>query len=129
MKELLRFCRAKGFPNDVINEVSQKYDFSATQNIGFVHSIGGGHVGEPALRTGVCSLAKAVDTMQLKTKKSLKIDYVVRLSSIGFYVPVSPSRPLALPPNPLPLRLFYLSIPPFLFRSPFPSFFFLLGLA
>ncbi|KAF3925063.1 hypothetical protein AA313_de0207395 [Arthrobotrys entomopaga] len=80
-RELLHFCKAKGLPDDIIEKVDKVYDFTRSQNLGFVYSIGGSHLGEDALRNGACGLAKAVKDLRLHTQKRVEVDYVT--SSLG----------------------------------------------
>ncbi|KAK6541701.1 hypothetical protein TWF694_007494 [Orbilia ellipsospora] len=80
-RELLHFCKAKGLPADIIEKVDKVYDFTRSQNLGFVYSIGGSHLGDDAFRNGVCGLAKAVKDLRLKTQKRVEVDYVT--SSVG----------------------------------------------
>lgn len=80
-RNLLHFCRAKGMPSDIIRKVDQVYDFTQSQRLGFVYSIGGSHHGDEALRNGVCGLASAVRDLGLKTRKRVEVDYVT--SSLG----------------------------------------------
>ncbi|KAF3124915.1 hypothetical protein TWF703_011123 [Orbilia oligospora] len=80
-RNLLHFCKAKGMPSDIIKKVDQVYDFTRSQRLGFVYSIGGSHHGDEALRNGVCGLACAVRDLGLKTRKRVEADYVT--SSLG----------------------------------------------
>ncbi|EPS41174.1 hypothetical protein H072_4937 [Dactylellina haptotyla CBS 200.50] len=80
-RELLHFCKAKGLPADIIKKVDSIYDFTKSEPLAFIYSIGGSHHGEDALRNGVCGLANAVKNLGLKTTKPLEVDYVT--SSIG----------------------------------------------
>lgn len=74
------------------------FDFSATKDIGFVHTIGGVHTDNAAnvapgttagaansteawQRTGYCGLGRAVKKLGLDTDREIKVDYVT--SSVG----------------------------------------------
>ncbi|KAK6350768.1 hypothetical protein TWF718_003955 [Orbilia javanica] len=80
-RNLLHFCKAKGIPSDIIGKVDRVYDFTGSQRLGFVYSIGGSHNGDEALRNGVCGLASTVRDLGLKTRKRVEVDYVT--SSLG----------------------------------------------
>ena len=76
-EELARFCKALG----VIDDVS-KFDFSATEDLAFVHTIGGAHTDEKTRdNTGYLGLARAVQDLGLQTDRDVKIDFVT--SSLG----------------------------------------------
>ncbi|KAK6361983.1 hypothetical protein TWF730_005688 [Orbilia blumenaviensis] len=80
-RNLLHFCKAKGMPSDIIQKVDRVYDFTQSQRLGFVFSIGGSHHGDDALKSGICGLASAVRDLGLKTRKRVEVDYVT--SSLG----------------------------------------------
>ncbi|KAI5849547.1 putative tyrosyl-DNA phosphodiesterase [Morchella snyderi] len=79
--ELLRFCEAQKIPQDVLGRFSQ-YDFSATANMAFIHSIGGAHYDENIrLNTGYPGLGKAIKELGYASPKGHEIDFVT--SSLG----------------------------------------------
>lgn len=78
-KELLYFLKALGMDNPTMNSLL-KFDFTQTQDLAFVHSIGGAHSAGAWNRTGFCSLAAAIRGMGLSTSE-LELDYVVGLKS------------------------------------------------
>lgn len=78
--ELLFFLQAQGIPQDVMDKL-ELFDFSNTGKYAFVHTIGGANH-EPALtRTGVCGLARAINTLGLQTTDLVQLDYIT--SSVG----------------------------------------------
>ncbi|MCJ1388294.1 hypothetical protein MMC18_001140 [Xylographa bjoerkii] len=81
-KELIYFCQAMGLQADVVNSMLD-FDFSATKDVAFVHTIGGAHIGEtePWRRTGYCGLGRAVQHLGLGTVQPLRIDFIA--SSVG----------------------------------------------
>ena len=79
-RELIFFLKAKGLEASIIDSITS-FDFAATEEIAFVHTIGGAHVGESWRRTGYCGLGNAVNELGLRTDKSLQIDFVT--SSVG----------------------------------------------
>ncbi|KAI9884129.1 MAG: hypothetical protein M1823_004101 [Watsoniomyces obsoletus] len=79
-QELVYFLEAMGLEADVIKGVLQ-FDFSATKDLAFVHSIGGPHAGEAWRRTGYCGLGTAVQRLGLACQDPLDIDFVT--SSVG----------------------------------------------
>lgn len=81
-KDLTYFLQAKGLDKTIIDSL-RHFDFSATKDLAFVHTIGGAHVGadEPWRRTGSCGLGRAVSRLGLASDKILKINYVT--SSVG----------------------------------------------
>ena len=81
-QDLVYFLEAMGLDPNVIESV-YKFDFSRTENLAFVHTIGGVHCGkqEPWRRTGYCGLGRAVKQLGLKSSEALHIDYVT--SSVG----------------------------------------------
>jgi hypothetical protein len=76
LEELLHFCNEQGFPHHIINDLVH-YDFSATKQMAFVHTIGGSHGGKDWERTGFCGLGRAVKKLGYNTGKGLEVDYVV----------------------------------------------------
>ena len=79
--ELIYFIRAMGLPKDVVRSFC-RFDFSATNGLAFVHTIGGAHSGEVWKRTGYCGLGRAVKELGLGSDEPLEVDFVT--SSIGF---------------------------------------------
>ena len=81
-QELAYFLTAKGIEPSIIQSL-QKFDFSRTNHLAFVHTIAGSHIGEddPWQRTGHCGLARAVSQLSLSNHGELQIDYVT--SSLG----------------------------------------------
>ncbi|MCJ1400406.1 hypothetical protein MMC11_003611 [Xylographa trunciseda] len=81
-KELIYFCQAMGLQTDVVNSIYD-FDFSATRDVAFVHTIGGTHTGvtEPWRRTGYCGLGRAVQHLGLGTAQPLRLDFIA--SSVG----------------------------------------------
>ncbi|KAL8955709.1 MAG: hypothetical protein Q9183_006549 [Haloplaca sp. 2 TL-2023] len=82
-KDLIYFLKAMGLGKSIINSLHH-FDFSATEDLAFVHSIGGAHSGEsePWRKTGYCGLGQAVSRLGLTANNNpLEIDYVT--SSVG----------------------------------------------
>lgn len=79
-KELIYFVEAMGLEQDVVKGVLN-FDFTATEGIAFVHTIGGSHPGETWRRTGYCGLGATVQTLGLQHRGPIEIDFVA--SSIG----------------------------------------------
>ena len=79
-RELIFFCKAMGLEQSILESIST-FDFSATNDLGFVHTIGGAHIGSSSLRTGYCGFGKAVRELDLHTDAALEIDFVT--SSMG----------------------------------------------
>lgn len=77
---LLAFLTAMKLQEDVLEKL-QDFDFSATSKLGFVHTLGGAHVGEAWKETGLGGLATALDRLCLSSKRPLQLDYVT--SSVG----------------------------------------------
>jgi len=81
--ELLAFLIAQGLPPEVLVGV-QKFDFSKTANMAFVHSIPGNYAGEDAvLSTGLPALAQAVDSLEMSASANEKSDVHFATSSLG----------------------------------------------
>lgn len=80
-EELIYFCQAMGLQQDIIQKLPD-FDFTATKDMAFIHSIGGMHQGadEPWRRTGYCGLGRAVRHLGLQSDE-VSIDFVA--SSIG----------------------------------------------
>lgn len=78
-KELMYFVEKQGLPQDARDGVLN-FDFSATKDFAFVHTVGGMLYGDEAERTGLLGLAKAVRQHDLATDE-LEIDFAA--SSMG----------------------------------------------
>lgn len=78
--ELIYFLEAMGLEQSIIDSI-YKFDFSATKDLAFVHTIGGAHSGELWQRTGYCGLGRAVRELGLATDRPLHIAFVT--SSVG----------------------------------------------
>lgn len=85
-RELLYFLRQKGCGDDILKGVLN-FDFSNTQDLAFVHSVGGTHYGEDMERTGYVGLSTAIRELHpssqfsICSQSNLQIDYSA--SSIG----------------------------------------------
>lgn len=81
-RELIYFLEAMGLERSTVDSV-YNFDFTATKEIAFVHTIGGTHFGEgdPWRRTGYCGLGHAIGELRLGTNGPLHIDFVT--SSVG----------------------------------------------
>ena len=79
-RELIYFVAAMGLQKEIVESL-YAFDFSATNGLAFVHTIGGAHTGQAWRRTGYCGLGRAVRELGLTTDMELDIDYIA--SSIG----------------------------------------------
>ncbi|KAI4124280.1 MAG: hypothetical protein LQ338_004900 [Usnochroma carphineum] len=82
-KNLIYFLQAMGLDRSIIDSIRQ-FEFSATEGLAFVHTIGGAHMGdnEPWRRTGYCGLGRAIAQLGLaEDNEPLAIEYVT--SSVG----------------------------------------------
>ena len=81
-EELVYFLRALGLQEEITSSI-YNFDFSATRDFAFVHTIGGVHtgIGDSWRRTGYCGLGRAISKMGLNTKADIQVDFVA--SSIG----------------------------------------------
>ena len=81
-RELIYFLETMGLERSIVDSV-YSFDFMATKDIAFVHTVGGTHSGEgdPWRRTGYCGLGRAISELRLATNGPLHIDLVA--SSIG----------------------------------------------
>ena len=80
-QELIYFCKAMGLERSIVDSI-YSFDFSATRNLAFIHTIGGSHSGDDSWRrTGYCGLGRAVVKLELLTGQPLHIDFVT--SSVG----------------------------------------------
>ena len=78
--ELIHFLKATGLEHSIIESI-YNFDFAATRDLAFIHTIGGVHSGDSWSRTGYCGMGRAVKELGLATEKQLHIDFVT--SSIG----------------------------------------------
>ena len=79
-QELIYFLKAMGLDSTIIESI-RRFDFSATRDIAFVHTIGGVHDGDAWRRTGYCGLGRAIKELNLQTEQDIEIEYVT--SSLG----------------------------------------------
>ncbi|KAL8799338.1 MAG: hypothetical protein Q9182_005982 [Xanthomendoza sp. 2 TL-2023] len=81
-RDLIYFLQAMGLEQTIIDSI-RRFDFSATKDLAFVHTIGGAHAGahQPWRRTGYCGLGRAISRMRLASDQCLNIDYIT--SSVG----------------------------------------------
>lgn len=81
-QQLFRFVQAMNVESSIVESLL-KFDYSATKNLAFVHTIGGSNMGadNPWRYTGHCGLANAVRNLNLTTDEPVQIDFVA--SSIG----------------------------------------------
>lgn len=81
-KELFWFLQAQGLEQSIISSL-HNFDFAGTEDLAFVHTIGGAHLEKDGdwARTGYCGLGRAVKKLGLSTGVPLSIDFVA--SSIG----------------------------------------------
>ena len=80
-KELMFFIEKQGVPQDA-RQGLLNFDFSATNDIAFVHTVGGMLYGDEAQRTGLPGLSRAVRSLNLVTSEDdLDIDFAA--SSMG----------------------------------------------
>ncbi|KAL8708168.1 MAG: hypothetical protein Q9220_006929 [cf. Caloplaca sp. 1 TL-2023] len=77
---LIYFLTAQGLEDSIIKSL-YNFDFSATKDLAFVHTIGGAHTGDSWRRTGYCGLGSAISQLGLATQEDLSVDYVT--SSLG----------------------------------------------
>jgi Tyrosyl-DNA phosphodiesterase len=77
---LMCYLKATGLPDDVLRKVCE-HDFLQTAKIGFVHTIGGAHLGNNWKLTGLCGLGRTLDGLGLRTSQDIKVDFIT--SSIG----------------------------------------------
>ncbi|ETS75668.1 hypothetical protein PFICI_12612 [Pestalotiopsis fici W106-1] len=81
-EELAFFLRAQGLEQSLVKSL-EKYDFSETKGIAFVHTIGTSRAGnaDDWKRTGYCGLGRAISALGLDTSADVELDYIV--SSLG----------------------------------------------
>ncbi|KAK2811797.1 hypothetical protein FQN50_001835 [Emmonsiellopsis sp. PD_5] len=80
LDDLSYFLRQSGIHENLIKKI-EGFDFSATIDMAFVHTIGGAHEIRDWERTGVCGLGRAIKKLGLQTTQDLHLDYVT--SSVG----------------------------------------------
>ncbi|KAL8674241.1 MAG: hypothetical protein Q9168_001366 [Polycauliona sp. 1 TL-2023] len=80
--DLIHFLSAMGLEKSIIDSMHH-FDFSATADLAFVHTIGGTTTNDSPSwgRTGYCGLGRAVSQLGLATNSPLNIDYIT--SSVG----------------------------------------------
>lgn len=81
-KELFHFLEAMGLDENFKQGV-MKFDFSATKDIAFVHTIGGSHVRGAAQRTGYPLLSRLVRDFGLQSHSDEAVYVTFAASSIG----------------------------------------------
>ncbi|KAL8887826.1 MAG: hypothetical protein Q9215_004660 [Flavoplaca cf. flavocitrina] len=81
-EDLIHFLEAMGLERSIIDSMHH-FDFSATKDLAFVHTIGGANSsdGPSWRRTGYCGLGRAISQLGLTTEDALNIDYIT--SSVG----------------------------------------------
>ncbi|KIV89228.1 hypothetical protein, variant 1 [Exophiala mesophila] len=79
-RSLSSFLRAQMVPEDVIDKLG-RFDFTKTEQLGFVHTVGGAHTGRQWRDTGVCGLGRTVKELGLGTDENIQVDIVA--SSMG----------------------------------------------
>lgn len=79
-KSLMYFLGKQGVDDDVKNGVLG-FDFSATAQMAFVHTVGGVHFQDHAQQTGLLGLSKSVRELGFESTRDLEIDFAA--SSIG----------------------------------------------
>ncbi|PGH06630.1 hypothetical protein GX51_02257 [Blastomyces parvus] len=80
LDDLVYFLQASNLHDQIIKKMLQ-FDFSATKDIAFVHTIGGSHTDPQWRKTGLCGLGSAVTALGLQTTQDITLDYVT--SSVG----------------------------------------------
>lgn len=85
-RDLIYFLTAQGMHSDIIQRLETEVLWQGTENVQFVHSIGGEHKGDKSIwRTGFPGLTKAVQAIGGNGSAG-QIDYVI--SSLGSLTPV-----------------------------------------
>jgi hypothetical protein len=81
-KELLYFLEKSKAPDQVLNGML-KFDFAATSDLAFVHSVGGSSFGADLNRTGFNGLARAINELNLapRSTENLRLEYAT--ASLG----------------------------------------------
>ncbi|KAK9240946.1 tyrosyl-DNA phosphodiesterase-domain-containing protein [Lipomyces kononenkoae] len=86
-KELVYFVEAQGMFPDIVERLKTQVLWENTENVRFVHSIGGEHREESRIwRTGYPGLSKAVRELGGNGRSEAQIDYLI--SSLGSVTPV-----------------------------------------
>ncbi|KLJ09920.1 hypothetical protein EMPG_09924 [Blastomyces silverae] len=80
LDDLVYFLQASNLHDQIIKKMLQ-FDFSATKDIAFVHTIGGSHTDPKWRKTGLCGLGSAITALGLQTTRDINLDYVT--SSVG----------------------------------------------
>ena len=78
--ELIHFLEAQGLEHSIINSL-YNFNFSATEDLAFIHTIGGEHSGTSWKRTGYSGLGRAVKELGLAVDGRINVDFVT--SSAG----------------------------------------------
>ena len=63
---MINFLKATGLDHIIIDSL-YAFDFAATTDFAFIHTIGGAHLGDAWRRTGYCGLGRAVKQLGLTT--------------------------------------------------------------
>lgn len=79
-KELMHFVEKQGLDQNARDGLLG-FDFTATKDMAFVHTIGGVHYRQQAERTGLLGLSRSIRKLDLTTSNDLEIDFAA--SSIG----------------------------------------------
>ncbi|RKF62697.1 putative tyrosyl-dna phosphodiesterase domain protein [Erysiphe neolycopersici] len=100
---LVSYDWGESLPEQVVKSL-RNFNFSRTNELGFVHSIGGSHARDTLSRTGLCGLASAVKRLGLESQDPILIDFVT--ASLGNISPsfienlyTAAQGSLKLPPN------------------------------
>ncbi|OAA71906.1 Tyrosyl-DNA phosphodiesterase [Akanthomyces lecanii RCEF 1005] len=72
-EDVANFLKASGVEDAMVKSLGN-YDFSATENLGFVCSIPGGHTGDALRRVGYCGLGATVRGLGLATDTPIEVD-------------------------------------------------------
>jgi hypothetical protein len=76
---LLRFLRAQTIPDAVLTKLN-RFDFSDTKGVRFVHTVGGSHTRDWQ-DTGLCGLGQAISSLGMAANEAVEVDFVT--SSVG----------------------------------------------
>ncbi|KAL2382387.1 hypothetical protein RJZ90_003304 [Blastomyces dermatitidis] len=68
LDDLVYFLQASNLHDQIIKKMLQ-FDFSATKDIAFVHTIGGSHTDPKWRKTGLCGLGSAITALGLQTTR------------------------------------------------------------
>ncbi|KAG5296149.1 tyrosyl-DNA phosphodiesterase domain-containing protein [Histoplasma capsulatum G186AR] len=80
LDELVYFLQASTVNEQIIKKML-RFDFSATKDIAFIHTIGGSHTDPKWEKTGLCGLGRAITSLNLQTSQDINLDYIT--SSVG----------------------------------------------